>query len=570
MSVGGVGLLEIKTKLQLTCFKGVQTARRVESLNAYSWLVESGAWMAPLSSGSWLLPRRRRLLDLWEQVSFILSLKHRVVPTPALLNLPLVGACRFLATPSLWAPSMRVHDLASPATSLITRLTRSTCDNYAALGTFCRCMVAENARSAYQERSLEEAVVLRGTAAPFLRIGTRSARLMLERPRLAAVPISRYLRRWGPVVDVPSTSLDFYFLRRCSFGGQAADIALRLALHALPHPEHPALSQPVCIACGSSDLSLAHRYWSCSAVRPLIRKAFSIIGRPPDLQSWIFAMGLEDHAITISSMPRLAFMDNFGRIPRNIIKNSQPLLERIRKKMFVWRIPMDHKKRKLSPSTQQARRPQPGTSHQTIAIQNRVAMPPQPPKKHAVIQLKNNKQQQALSKSRSAAATFDQCCFVEWRPDLSPVDYIKALEEKLGKSSVFQIMKMSGQGMVGLITIGNLPIAIRDEDVVVAQRTYCKVVSLNHEVVASGGYTWTTGSREAFVLLNEGLKLHQLPAKLVIISKGESTPAYITYGIECGKCHRKGHRRASCPLKAHESRPAHLQDTRSGPESPSS
>ncbi|UYV65999.1 hypothetical protein LAZ67_3006121 [Cordylochernes scorpioides] len=93
------------------------------------------------------------------------------------------------------------------------------------------------------------------------------------------------------------------------------------------------------------------------------------------------------------------------------------------------------------------------------------------------------------------------------------------------------------------ITIGNLPIAIGRG----RRHGGCRVVSLNHEVVTIGGYTWTTGSREAFVLLNEGLKLHQLPAKLVIVSKGESTPAYITYGIECGKCHRKGHRRASCP-----------------------
>ncbi|UYV80596.1 SLC25A29 [Cordylochernes scorpioides] len=112
------------------------------------------------------------------------------------------------------------------------------------------------------------------------------------------------------------------------------------------------------------------------------------------------------------------------------------------------------------------------------------------------------------------------------------------------------------------ITIGNLPIAIRDEDVVAALRPYCRMVSLNHEAVTSGGYTGTIGSREAFVLLNERLKLHQLPAKLVIVSKGESTPAYITYGIECSKCHRKGHGRAFCPLKGHGSRPPHLQDTR--------
>ncbi|UYV74111.1 hypothetical protein LAZ67_11002144 [Cordylochernes scorpioides] len=310
VSVGGVGLLDIRTQLQLACFKGVQAASRNGGKNAYSWLVESGAWMTPLSSGSWLLPRRRRLLDLWGQASSILGLNHRVLPAPTLLNLPLVGACRFLATPSLRAPSrwrgVRVRDLAGPAPPPIARLTRSACEDAAALGAFCQRLVADNATSIYRERTLEEAVVLRGTATPFLHISTRTARRMLERPRLAAVPISRYLRRWGPVVDVPSTSLASSSLRRCSFGGHAADIALRLALHALPHPGHPASSQPVCIACGSSDLSLAHRYWSCSAVRPLIREVFSIIGRPPDLQSWIFAVNLENHAITISSAAKHA------------------------------------------------------------------------------------------------------------------------------------------------------------------------------------------------------------------------------------------------------------------------
>ncbi|UYV69855.1 hypothetical protein LAZ67_7000975, partial [Cordylochernes scorpioides] len=322
VSVGGVGLLDIRTQLQLACFKGVQAASGNGGKNAYSWLVESGAWMTPLSSGSWLLPRRRRLLDLWEQASSILGLNHRVVPAPTLLNLPLVGACRFLATPSLRAPSrwrgVRVRDLAGPAPPPVARPTRSACDDAAALGAFCQRLVADNATSVYRERTLEEAVVLRGTATPFLRISTRTARRMLERPRLAALPISRFLRRWAPVVGVPSASTPCSSLRRCSFGGHAADIALRLALHALPHPGHPASSQPVCIACGSSDLSLAHRYWSCSAVRPLIREAFSIIGRPPDLQSWIFAVGLEDHAITISSAAKHAiyvfFVDREMRV----------------------------------------------------------------------------------------------------------------------------------------------------------------------------------------------------------------------------------------------------------------
>ncbi|UYV81669.1 hypothetical protein LAZ67_20001879 [Cordylochernes scorpioides] len=78
-------------------------------------------------------------------------------------------------------------------------------------------------------------------------------------------------------------------------------LCLLPVVFALPHPEHLASSQPVRIACGSRDLSLAHRYWSCSAVRLVIREVISIIGRLPDLQSWIFPVDLEDHAITISS-----------------------------------------------------------------------------------------------------------------------------------------------------------------------------------------------------------------------------------------------------------------------------
>ncbi|UYV72913.1 hypothetical protein LAZ67_10001149 [Cordylochernes scorpioides] len=87
------------------------------------------------------------------------------------------------------------------------------------------------------------------------------------------------------------------------------------------------------------------------------------------------------------------------------------------------------------------------------------------------------------------------------------------------------------------IVVVNLPNAIRDESIVVTLRPYCRVVSLTHAVVGSGGYTWITGNRKAFILLNEGLKLHQLPVKLVIVSKSESTPAYITYGLRC-RCHR--------------------------------
>ncbi|UYV75683.1 hypothetical protein LAZ67_13000996 [Cordylochernes scorpioides] len=206
--------------------------------------------------------------------------------------------------------------------------------------------------------------------------------------------------------------------------------------------------------------------------------------------------------------------------------------------------------------------------------------------KESVTHVRNTRQEQALNKARSEATSFDQCCYVEWCADFHHVHYMKALEELLGKDSVYQLMKKSGHAMVALasiekaerlvengltinntflrafpyrrkaekIILGNLPIAVREEDIIEALRPYCRVVSLAYEVVSCNGYTWTTGNREAFVLLNEGRKLHQLPAKLVIISKGESTPAYVTYGVRCSRCHRQGHRRATCP-----------QGTRSGP-----
>ncbi|UYV71000.1 hypothetical protein LAZ67_8001369 [Cordylochernes scorpioides] len=59
------------------------------------------------------------------------------------------------------------------------------------------------------------------------------------------------------------------------------------------------------------------------------------------------------------------------------------------------------------------------------------------------------------------------------------------------------------------------------------------------------GYSWTSGRREAFVFLNEGLKIHQLPARIEIKSKGIITPAYITHNMKCSKCKRQGHRRAN-------------------------
>ncbi|UYV75895.1 hypothetical protein LAZ67_13001701 [Cordylochernes scorpioides] len=292
--------------------------------NAFSWLVggNSGeAWIHPPPDGTRLQPRRLRLLKLWEEASNILGLNHRAVPTAQLLDLPIIGGCRFLRPPDLLAPARwrgaRVRDLLAED-HLIARPTRSVLADPAALGAFCRRLTSENAvgfgaESTPSSSSLTAAVVLRGTAAPFLNaLTTRSARRALDHPRLAATPISRFTSRWSPTIGPLPSRIDWASLRRCAFSGHEADAALKLAFHALPHP---ASVGPSCPACGSIDRSLSHRYWCCQSIRPLIREAFNIIGRPPDLQAWIFGgSGLEDDALSILASAKLRIYRYFVQV----------------------------------------------------------------------------------------------------------------------------------------------------------------------------------------------------------------------------------------------------------------
>ncbi|UYV77434.1 hypothetical protein LAZ67_15001018 [Cordylochernes scorpioides] len=325
VAIGGLGLLDLATQLQLACLKGVQVALR-GGRNAFSWLVSGNsgeAWIHPPPDGTRLQPRRLRLLKLWEEASNILGLNHRAVPTAQLLDLNIIGGCRFLRPPDLLAPARwsgaRVRDLIEEE-HLIARPTRSALADAAALGAFCRRLTSENAvgfgaESAPSSSSLAAAVVLRGTATPFLNgLTTRSARRALDRPRLAATPISRFLARWTPTINPPSR-IDWASLRRCTYSGHEADAALKLALHALPHPAHPASVGPSCPACGSIDRSLGHRYWCCRSIRPLIRETFNIIGRPPDLQAWIFGgSGLEDDALSILASAKLRIYRYFEQV----------------------------------------------------------------------------------------------------------------------------------------------------------------------------------------------------------------------------------------------------------------
>ncbi|UYV64030.1 hypothetical protein LAZ67_2006363 [Cordylochernes scorpioides] len=204
VTLGGLGLLDIGAQLHLACLKGVQAALRGRK-NDFSWLVLGGVWLRPHPDGTPFWPRRLWLLRLWEEASKILGLDNRAVPTSQLLELPNIGGCRFLRPPNLLAPArwsgVRVADLRDAPD---IRPTRSSLADAAALVAFCRRTLEENLRESTRAASLAEALVLRGTNTPFSRLTTRSARRALERPRLAAQPITRLLSRWTSVVDAPA------------------------------------------------------------------------------------------------------------------------------------------------------------------------------------------------------------------------------------------------------------------------------------------------------------------------------------------------------------------------------
>ncbi|UYV80769.1 hypothetical protein LAZ67_19001675 [Cordylochernes scorpioides] len=319
ISVGGMGLLDVGTQRRLSCLKGVQAALR-GGRNAHSWLAESGMWLSPASNpDTWLPPRRRRSLHLFEAAAKILELNHRILQS-------IVGDCRFLRLPELLAPTKRlgwrIGELTEPPPN-ITIVTRGALADAAALESFYSRLITQNARGRHRVASLADAIVVRGTTNAFQCLTTRTARRMLERPCLAALPIAQLLGRWLPHVGIP-ISLSWSSLRRCAFSGHNADVAVRLALHALPHPAHPASTRESCIACGSGDLSLAHRYWSCRRIRPVMVEAFTIIQWLPDLQIWISGHDLEDDALAIVASTKTRIYKHFLGLKMRGVRAQKP------------------------------------------------------------------------------------------------------------------------------------------------------------------------------------------------------------------------------------------------------
>ncbi|UYV71288.1 hypothetical protein LAZ67_8002510, partial [Cordylochernes scorpioides] len=187
----------------------------------------------------------------------------------------------------------------------------------------------------------------------------------------------------------------------------------------------------------------------------------------------------------------------------------------------------------------------------------------------------------ADARARQRSSTEDNCVFVEHCPDFGSTHYLQAVEELVGGAgNVLQVMKMDGQLLVGLstkalaerlikdgldighthlrafpfkkraerITVGNLPFFVDDAAVIEALKPYGDVTSIVPIRLRAGRYTFTDGRREAFILLKEGIALEKIPTRVVIRNKGNVLSAFISYGVNCSRCGRQGHRRANCPI----------------------
>ncbi|UYV79078.1 hypothetical protein LAZ67_17001042 [Cordylochernes scorpioides] len=200
-------------------------------------------------------------------------------------------------------PESLLFSIFSDGAPALARSTRAALLDAQHLGAFCQRLLRENASSSYHAEYEAETIVLRGSATPITRLPSQRARRALDSARLQAFPTAELAARWTLTVDVPR-SIPWADLRRNCFSGHDADVALRLALHALPHPDHPASRRANCAACGSSDGSLAHRYWSCRAVRPLLREVFASCEMPLDFQAWLFGVGLHPEAVKLTSVAK--------------------------------------------------------------------------------------------------------------------------------------------------------------------------------------------------------------------------------------------------------------------------
>ncbi|UYV76866.1 hypothetical protein LAZ67_14002259 [Cordylochernes scorpioides] len=129
-----------------------------------------------------------------------------------------------------------------------------------------------------------------------------------------------------------------------------------------------------------------------------------------------------------------------------------------------------------------------------------------------VQEIKTTRAHIADPKAQQASSTQEYCVYIEQCSDFSPYQYLRAVDAVVGgPRNILQITRMNGHAL----------------------QPYGRVTSIALMQFKLGEYTYADGRREAFVLLNNGVTLGHLPTRLDIRTKGDTLPAFLTFGIKC-------------------------------------
>ncbi|UYV74992.1 hypothetical protein LAZ67_12001995 [Cordylochernes scorpioides] len=180
------------------------------------------------------------------------------------------------------------------------------------------------------------------------------------------------------------------------------------------------------------------------------------------------------------------------------------------------------------------------------------AVPPQ--------EIKATRANIADAKARQTTTNQENYVFVELCPDLLDYSYLRAIGNLVGgPGRISQFNRMNGHYVVGLASkdhasrLVEVGLDIMGTHLKVSPSEKGQNALPSQICPASWGNTpSTTGRREAFILLLEGVRLESLPTRLTIKSKGDTLSAFLSIGIKCSKCGKQGHRRANCPALARQ------------------
>ncbi|UYV84582.1 hypothetical protein LAZ67_X002708 [Cordylochernes scorpioides] len=506
------------------------------------------------------------------------------------------------------------RDFSDGAPALV-RSTRAALLDVQHLGTFCQRLLQENTSSRYHAEYEAETIVLRGSTTPNTRLNSQSARRALDAARLQAHPAAELAARWDPTIDLPR-SISWADLCRNCFSGHDADVALRLALHTLPHSDHPASRRANCAACGSSDGSLTHRYWSCRAVRPLLREVFASCEMPLDLQAWLFGVRIHPEGMKITSVAKAIIYKNasekfaFYKYKKWRDANQAAEKNEIYANLAVaaslclpttassadggrglnWAEAMERqdpnneptpfirveRKRQRTSASQRAPTAQSGTVAPAQRSTNATWGGFSTRGRHLAQEIKMTRKNIAEARAQQATGTMDHCVYVE-----HCLEFIDLATKALADRFIEEGLEIEDtllktyhfRKRAERFIVTNLPFFVEDAEVIAAPKPYGQVTSIAPLLVNVAGFAMKDGRRELFILLNEGLKLERLQTHLNINHKGEILPSFLLYRVKCSRCQRQRHCRANYPLTpkrptdASEQAPSNTGAVKPGPAS---